>query len=67
MRQFSQDEQTLMAQIGRQYPEFGALLQRARTSELELLALTSNEFFPIQKGRIGMLTEILKHVVTQTP
>lgn len=67
MRTLSQDEQKLLAQISKQYPDFGNLLLNLRTSELETLALTSNDFFPVQKGRIGMLTDLLKHVVTQTP
>lgn len=67
MRTLSQDEQKLLAKISKQYPDFGNLLLNLRTSELETLALTSNDFFPVQKGRIGMLTDLLKHVVTQTP
>ena len=67
MRNLTQDEQKLLAQIGKQYPDFGTLMQSLRASELELLAVTSNDFFPVQKGRIGMLTDLLKHVVTQTP
>lgn len=67
MFNLSQDEQKLLAQISKQYPDFGTLLQNLRTSELETMARTSNDFFPVQKGRIGMLTDLLKHVVTQTP
>lgn len=67
MRNLNQDEQKLLAQIGKQYPDFGVLMQSLRSSELELLAVTSVDFFPVQKGRIGMLTDLLKHVVTQTP
>ena len=57
----------LLAQVSKQYPDFGALLTRLRQSELEVLALTSPDTFPTQKGRVGMLTDLLKHVVTQTP
>jgi hypothetical protein len=57
----------LLAQIGKNYPDLGLLLTRLRASELEVMALTSPDFFPVQKGRIGMLTDILKHVMTQTP
>lgn len=67
MRSLSQDEQKLLTQISKNYPDFGVFLQKLRSSELETLALTSTEFFPVQKGRIGMLTDLLKHVVTQTP
>lgn len=67
MRNVSQDDLKLLAQLGRQYPDFGLMLKRWRADEMEVLALTSNDFFPVQKGRIGMLTELLKHVVTQTP
>lgn len=67
MRGLTQDETKLLAQIGKHYPEFGSLLGRVRADELEILAATSNEFFPVQKGRIGMLTDLLKHVMTQTP
>ncbi len=67
MRSLTQDDRKLLTQIGRQYPDFGLLLARVRADELEILAATSNEFFPVQKGRIGMLTDLLKHVMTQTP
>lgn len=67
MRSLTPDDRKLLTQIGRQYPDFGLLLARVRADELEILAATSNEFFPVQKGRIGMLTDLLKHVMTQTP
>ena len=67
MRNLSPDDLKLLAQVGRQYPDLGLMLTRWRADELETLALTSNDFFPVQKGRIGMLTELLKHVMTQTP
>lgn len=67
MRSLTLDDRKLLTQIGRQYPDFGLLLARVRADELEILAATSNEFFPVQKGRIGMLTDLLKHVMTQTP
>ena len=67
MRNLTNDDTKLLAQIGRQYPDFGLLLGRVRADELEVMSLTSTEFFPMHKGRIGMLTELLKHVMTQTP
>jgi hypothetical protein len=67
MRNLSQDDMKLLAQVGRHYPELGVLLTRVRADELEVLSVTSNDFFPVQKGRIGMLTDLLKHVMTQTP
>ena len=67
MRNLTPDDMKLLSQIGRQYPDFGLLLKRVRADELEVMSLTSNDFFPVQKGRIGMLTDILKHIVTQTP
>ena len=67
MRSLTQDDKKLLTQISRQYPDFGLLLGRVRADELELLAATSIEFFPVQQGRIRVLTELLKHVMTQTP
>lgn len=67
MRNLTPEDKKLLAQIGRQYQDFGLLLARVRADELEIMAQTTTDFFPVQKGRIGMLTELLKHVMTQTP
>lgn len=64
----SDAEKHLLMQISKQYSDFEVLLKRLRQSELEVLALTSPDSFATQKGRVAMLTDLLKHtVVTQTP
>lgn len=58
----SQDDVALLAQIGRHNRQFVELLERLRQDELELMSKTSVENFPMLKGRIGMLTDILQQV-----
>lgn len=67
MRNLPEDESQLLAQIGRSYPQLVSLLDRVRREELELMVNSSNEFFPMYKGRIGMLTELTKHIRPQLP
>ena len=60
MRNLTSDDLKLLAQIGRQNPQLVEMFARARADELEFTALVSTDHFPMQKGRIGMLTDILK-------
>jgi len=60
MRNLTPDDLKLLAQIGRQNPQLVEMFARARADELEFTALVSTDHFPMQKGRVGMLTDILK-------
>lgn len=65
MKNLTADDTKLLAQVGRQYPQLVDLLTRVRVGELEYTATTSVEFFPVQKGRIGMLTELMQQLKAQ--
>lgn len=54
----TEDEQILLKQIGRQFPNFGELLARLRTAELEAMAQGTSEHFSTYKGRVQSLTEL---------
>jgi hypothetical protein len=60
MRNLTPDDLKLLSQAGRQNPQLVELFARARADELELMAAGSTDHFPTQKGRVGMLTDILK-------
>lgn len=55
---FSDDEQKLCKQIGKQFPNFLDLLDRLRTAELEQMATGTQEHFSTYKGRVRALTEL---------
>jgi hypothetical protein len=57
-------ETHLLLQVSKQFPDFGKLLTTLRQNELERMALSSPDTFPTLKGRVGVLTDLLKHVVT---
>jgi hypothetical protein len=52
------DEKQLCAQVARQFPRFGELLDKTRQAELEIMAKTTQELFCTHKGRVQMLTEL---------
>jgi Flp pilus assembly protein TadB len=54
----SEDEQVMLKQIGRQFPNFLDLIARLRTAELEAMALGSSEHFGTYRGRVQSLTEL---------
>ena len=54
----TEDEQTMLKQIGRQFPNFRELLARLRTAELESMAQGTSEHFCTYKGRVQSLTEL---------
>lgn len=55
---FSDDDLKLCKQIGKQYPNFGELIDRLRAAELEAMALGNDDHFRVFKGRTQILTEI---------
>lgn len=59
------DDSKLLAQVGRHYPQLVVLLESLRAEELERVALTDTQNFPMLKGRVGMLTDILKQLKAQ--
>ena len=65
MMQLQDDDSKLLAQIGKHYPQMVVLLERVRAEELERLAITNTDNFPMLKGRVGMLTELLKQLKAQ--
>lgn len=65
MKNLTEDDAKLLAQVGRHYPQLVELLTRVRADELEFTVSTNIEFFPVQKGRIGMLTELLQQLKAQ--
>ncbi len=67
MRNLSADDIQLLQQIGKSYPRLVELLETVRRDELETLAVTTQDFFPVLKGRIGMLTELLKQLRPELP
>lgn len=62
MRVMSLEELDVFAKVGKAYPSLVELLKQYRQDELETLAQTHKDFFDTQKGRVSMLTEILKHL-----
>lgn len=58
----SPDQLKLMAQVGKQYPQFIELLDLFRQAELEAMAVTTPENFCTLKGRVQMLTNLLQQL-----
>lgn len=56
------DEITILAQVGRHNRSFVDLLDRIRQAELEAMAKTNPDNFCTLKGRVQVLTELLQQV-----
>lgn len=58
----TQDEVTLLAQLGRHNRQFVELVERLRQAEMETMVRTSVENFCTYKGRVQVLTELLQQI-----
>ena len=59
---FSSDDRKLMADVGRQFPRFVALLSAWRQGELENIVVASRDSTDVLRGRVQTLTEMQRLV-----